>query len=314
MEKLDYSDIGYVEIRYLEMKRQVSRIDEKIISLKTSLTSLVVALNKLSSLVGGTTINLGSTISSINNYRDVINDFANGQMDKYQKLNEEITDKIVKLSIALSQEQTGTMGSVKVMITDEFGNEIEKTHQQILSELEKQKKLINSTNDGSKLLSMLRFFEGTGKMDNDNYIVYTDSGGILTVGHGVTLKWNSDKFKKYGIDINSLQSGSALNKNIVDAIELDILNDKRNSVIETLTSNNISLTDYQIDALVMRSYNTGNISGFVDNYKLYGNSQALYDNYMRFPTTDVSGTYLKGLENRRLAEWELFSEGAYTYV
>lgn len=315
MSKLDYSDIGYVEIRYLEMKRQVGRIDDKISLLKKSLTSLAIAINKLSSLVGGElAVNLADVFSKINTSQTTINSFANGQMDKYQELNEEITDKIIKLSTAITASEVGNNGALSITLTDEEGNVIKTTHQTLLKELENEEILAEIGDScNPELLSMLSFFEGTGKMNGNNYIVYTDSSGTLTVGHGVTLKWNADKFKNYGVDVNSLYNGSELSSDIVNAIEMDILNEKRSSIVSTLTSNNISLTDYQVDALVMRSYNTGNINGFVENYQKYGNTQELYNNYMCWPTTDSSGNYLRGLENRRNAEWELFSNGTYTY-
>lgn len=315
MEKLDYSDIGYVEIRYLEMKRQICKVDEKIENLSSALESLINAINKLASLVGGEEINLSNILSNIKNCRSTINEFANEQMDKYQELNEEITNRIIRLAIAIETGEIGNNGALIVTITDENGNTIETTHQELLKELENKEKLAN-IGDGcsDELISMLKFFEGTGPMNGENYVVYADSGGVLTVGQGVTLKWNPDKFAKYGIDISSLEAGSEVSIEIVDAIKRDILNEKRNSIVNTLTSNNISLTDYQIDALVMRAYNTGNINGFVDNYRKYGNTQELYDNYMCWPTTDSAGNYLRGLENRRNAEWKLFSEGSYTYV
>lgn len=164
-----------------------------------------------------------------------------------------------------------------------------------------------------ELLTMLRAWEGTGQIKGDSYVVYADSGGVLTVGHGVTLIYNKDKFSKRGINIDSLGSGSLLKISIVDDIENEILSDKRSYVMGVLSSNGISLESYQIDALIMRTYNVGNINAFPSNYMKYGDSDALYDNYMSSPTTDANGTYLSGLARRRYAEWKLFKNGIYTY-
>lgn len=169
-----------------------------------------------------------------------------------------------------------------------------------------------STTHG-ELITMLRAWEGTGQIKGDSYVVYPDSGGVLTVGHGVTLIYNRDKFSKRGINIDSLSSGSLLKISIVDDIEMEILNDKRSYVLGVLSNNGISLESYQVDALIMRTYNVGNINAFPSNYKKYGDSDALYNNYMSSPTTDAKGTYLSGLVRRRQAEWKLFKDGIYTY-
>lgn len=164
----------------------------------------------------------------------------------------------------------------------------------------------------SNMLSMLRSWEGTGNFDNDNYYVYDDGGGVLTVGHGVTLKYNAERFKKRNIDVNELNIGSKVNIELVDEIELEILNEKRNSVINLLEKNNIDLEEYQIEALIMRVYNVGNINQFPSNYEKYGNTIELYDNYMSKPVNNAEGEYQIGLSRRREAEWLLFNKGIYT--
>ena len=164
--------------------------------------------------------------------------------------------------------------------------------------------------DSSYIVKMLHSWEGTGPTDGDYYIVYDDGYGTLTVGRGVTLIYQRDKFSDRGIDINALSEGSKILKSIVDDIELEILNNMRNSILSLLSSNNISLGEQQVDALLMRMYNTGNISDFPTNYKKYGNTQELYDNYMKYPVKS-SGVYSSGLARRRNAEWNLFHNGIY---
>lgn len=310
MSKLDYSDIGYVEIRYLEMQRQIDRVDEKIESLSSALENLINAINKLAALVDGESIDYSSILSNINNYRSTINEFATGQMNKYQELNEEITNEIIRLATAID-EAVAENGIITITYTDENGNVIETTHQELLKELEIKEMYSNYDSGCSEnLIAMSRFMEGTGEIRGDNYVVYYDSGGVLTVGHGITLKWNSDKFLKYGIDVSTLGVGSEVSIEILDAIELEILSEARQSVINTLKNNDISLTEYQIDALTLRKYNTGNINGFAENYKKYGNTQELYDNYMGTNTSD--GINENVLNTRREREWRLFHLGEYT--
>jgi len=163
----------------------------------------------------------------------------------------------------------------------------------------------------SKLLAMLQSLEGSGPTEGDYYIVYDDGGGTLTVGHGVTLKYQKTKLEKQGIDVDSLTVGSRVPKSKVDAVELENINARRKNIVKTLKKNNLELEEYQIDALAIRSYNVGNIDGFVDAYKKYGNTKELYDNYMSTPNT-VNGEYWLGLDRRRQAEWKLFHEGIYT--
>lgn len=163
----------------------------------------------------------------------------------------------------------------------------------------------------SELVNMLHSWEGTGPTpENGNYYVYDDGTGTLTVGYGVAIQYNLDRFASYGIDGDSLKSGDAVPIEIVDAIEAQEISDKRSSITSLLSKEGITLEDYQIDALVSRMYNVGNINGFPDNYKKYGNTQALYDNYMSIPVTG-GGQYMEGLKRRREAEWTLFHTGVY---
>ncbi len=163
----------------------------------------------------------------------------------------------------------------------------------------------------SELVNMLHSWEGTGPTpENGNYYVYDDGTGTLTVGYGVAIQYNLDRFSSYGIDGTSLKLGDAVPIEIVDAIEAQEISDKRSSDTSLLSKEGITLEDYQIDALVSRMYNVGNIDAFPANYKKYGNTQALYDNYMSSPVTG-GGVYMEGLKRRREAEWALFHTGVY---
>lgn len=171
---------------------------------------------------------------------------------------------------------------------------------------------VTQKQESSDLLTMLQSWEGTGPTKDDYYIVYGDSAanGILTVGHGVTIKNHKDKFSARGLDPNSIKKGNAIKKSIVDSIEYEIAMNNRSSIVGVLNSKGITLENYQIDALVIRMYNTGNIKGFTDAYKTYGNTTSLYDNYMSTPVKS-GGQVRQGLIRRRQAEWTLFHEGIY---
>jgi len=171
---------------------------------------------------------------------------------------------------------------------------------------------VNSGSGSNQMLSMLQSWEGTGPTNGNYYIVYDDGYGTLTVGHGVTLKNHGSRFSARQVDVSTLSKGSKVEKSIVDDIELEIINEYRTTVVNILNNNNISLEEHQIDALSMRIYNTGNISNFSENYKRYGNTQALYDNYMSKPVTS-NGKYSVGLDRRRQAEWDLFHKGIYRF-
>ena len=141
------------------------------------------------------------------------------------------------------------------------------------------------------------------------YLVDDSIANTLSVGPSIVLKYSENYFKRYGIDVKSLKKGDTISKDIVDKVTKDILLDKRKSVLNVLEKNGINnLTDSQIDALVSRSYSVGNINGFVEAYKKYGNTEELYNNYLS--SMDGKGTiYEDNLTKRRAAEKELFKNG-----
>ena len=59
-------------------------------------------------------------------------------------------------------------------------------------------------------------------------------------------------------------------------------------------------------------YNTGNINGFADSYKKYGNTQELFDNWF-FRCIMRGSIFEAGLTRRRHSEWALFHTGEYVY-
>lgn len=165
-----------------------------------------------------------------------------------------------------------------------------------------------SSSGSSDFVTFLRSWENAGGApeNNGNYVVHNDGANIPTVGYGIALKYNIDRFKRRGIDVTGLTFGDELPKDVVDDVEMEFINEAFTNVRNVLAQNGISLAEYQVEALVSRYFNCGNISGFPSKYLEYGDTDALYNNYMNKPVTGQGVGYLPGLERRRKAEWQLF--------
>jgi len=158
----------------------------------------------------------------------------------------------------------------------------------------------------------IHYFEGTPKQTQDGkYVVFDDGAGNLTVGWGVYINAHPARFAARGINISTLKVGSTIDKTIVDSIEDEIIEEYRSYVIDI--TQGLGLEEYQIDALTSRAFNcgkSGGMSGFVQAYNQYGNTEQLYANLLNKPVTS-KGQYMPGLEKRRKAEWDLFNRGYY---
>ncbi len=165
---------------------------------------------------------------------------------------------------------------------------------------------------GGEFLSWLNSWEGHSPINGSNYIVENIGDGVRTVGAGITLENNVNRFAQYGIDIDNYPVGSEISIDIVDQIQMEVISEKRNSIESSLATNSIVLDEPQIQALVAQMYNVGNIQGFSDNYKKYGNTQELYNEWF-FRATSEGTQFEKGLTRRRNAEWSLFHLGEYVY-
>ena len=165
-------------------------------------------------------------------------------------------------------------------------------------------------NVSDEFMKFLEFMEGHTEIIGDSYLVVNIGDGVRTAGAGVTLENNPERFKQYGININDYPVGSTIPIKIVDQIKCDIVNDTRESIEAQMAQNSITLKPNQIDALISQIYNIGNIVGFVDAYKKYGDTQALYDNWF-FRAINRGTIFEAGLTRRRQAEWKIFHEGIY---
>lgn len=166
--------------------------------------------------------------------------------------------------------------------------------------------------------------------DGTKYIIETDGAGHPTVGYGVDI-YNSGYLSLFLAEGYPTEIGGEVDKEFVDAIEDEIINNKRNQVLAEVSG--LNLTDYQINALISRAYNCGasgalkerNGKTFVQAYNAYWNetddqyeeqnfnadfNHKLYTEYMENPNTS-NGKVLEGLVRRRKSEWILFQTGYY---
>ncbi len=155
-------------------------------------------------------------------------------------------------------------------------------------------------------------FEGTTGTDSTGtkYLVKDVGDGVRTAGPGVVLESQAAKFAARGINVAEYPNGSYIDKEIVDSIKGQVLEEAYSSIEATLSNAGLTLEKEKIQALVVFKYNVGNIGGFTDAYKEYGDTQALYDNYFgRY--VHVKGEVWPGLVKRRQKEWELFHNHVY---
>lgn len=78
----------------------------------------------------------------------------------------------------------------------------------------------------------IHYFEGQPKEANGQYVVFDDGYGNLTVGWGVYIDSHIGRFTARGINASTLKEGSLVNKEIVDSIEDEIIEEYRNAIIE----------------------------------------------------------------------------------
>lgn len=173
-------------------------------------------------------------------------------------------------------------------------------------------KVINSPNTSSITNkyysdghSLIEFNEGHTPLTSDgkSYIITEDpgSGHPLAVGKGVLLGANKQLFKEQGINVDDYKVGDTIPVEIVDRVGERIEDIKINEIKKMAEDNGISLTDYQVDALVSRSYQFGNVNGFPAAWKeANGDIEAFANNYM------MQGG---GSKDRRAREAELFKNG-----
>ena len=171
------------------------------------------------------------------------------------------------------------------------------------------------------------YLESQGHLTSDHkyYIIYTDAaaGGNKAVGHGIDLNAGGYEavLSKAGYSTNV---GAKIPKEFVDNLSLENMSERKSEIEDKCSG--LKLKDYQIDALICRSYQMGSTGWyygdtwsycpgetFVSAYKKWwdnGKSDRLYNNFMKYVTN--GGEY--GLIRRRESEWKLFKTGVYDWA
>lgn len=229
------------------------------------------------------------------------------------------------------------LSKYKVEINESSGNTIE--YEQLLADaglraqitMQNPYKIVSSaTSDNLKnVLHSWEGHEGIVEIGGIMYYVIGDDGaGHPTVGYGVDI-FNGgfeQAFKDAGYPT---EIGGYVPVEFVDALEENEINEAY-EYIKTQTDG-LGLTDYQIEAMVSRSYNCGkggalsarNGKTFNEAYTAYWNSSendkyfekdadfnhVLFTSFMKYPETS-EGKVLLGLQRRRRAEWIYFSTGS----
>lgn len=154
--------------------------------------------------------------------------------------------------------------------------------------------------------------------DKQNYIMCDDlftGNNNKNFGFGVCFwvnyaqSWNNvGYFNEEGIDIRDAKyqtyGVSILSVEIVDRVKAKIIEDQRQNARDMAKARNITLEDYQIDAIAACMYQGWQMGDFLDAYKQYG-------------LTDSIRAYSSGMNSNCMppargdANWELFSRGIY---
>lgn len=179
---------------------------------------------------------------------------------------------------------------------------------------------------------VIEHFEGIGCMgqksiEGDNYIACDGGDGVLTIGPGVTYESNIKYFEKYGYPVISV--GTRVPIDVVQSIKKEIIQvEHADAIYKALAEAGIdNLKDYQVAALISRSYQCGGgyiyghrYPNFIDAYLRYNGKYSLDDMYSSKPSIwmDAMNEWVSpnwpGAYRRRVSEWILFNTGEINYL
>ena len=141
----DYSNLTLIELKFQEMRREVIRIGEIATDVKSSISSLISAINTLASLVGASSISSSASIGKIEETEKSISKFVTSQIERYASLNE-ITYERVRILDNLIMQLFDKDGQLVTYTID--GKEVTETFTNLLNKKEIETALTNSTKDG----------------------------------------------------------------------------------------------------------------------------------------------------------------------
>lgn len=175
---------------------------------------------------------------------------------------------------------------------------------------------------GSAFLDFLKAWEGTRMDSEGHYIVADDGAGVPTVGFGVAIKYNLERFEAKGVtNAATWQIGDncfydhGVENEIIDSIMMQEIQDSRNAIKQATQACVPPLSPQQIDALLAIKYQYGNIGNFVQMWNQYGNTDALRQNVQSYRAGGGLGAHYfitNPSIGRAEATWKLFHEGIYT--
>lgn len=180
----------------------------------------------------------------------------------------------------------------------------------------------------NQLYDLIYYWEETGPTEGDYYIVYADSYGVLTVGHGVNIPANMGTYPELA---QYNYEGAKAPKEEIDKISEELVKNYYERAKDI--SKGVNLEDYQIMALAVHLYQAGPYSitqtEFTTAYNKYWkeeyneqyfgnyNGSESFDNGLCLAVSDggvfgVGVHDLEGVNNRRRSEFLLFKYGYFT--
>lgn len=163
-------------------------------------------------------------------------------------------------------------------------------------------------------ITFIKTMEG-GYEEGDNYIAYDGGDGVSwTIGPGLT-PYAKEAFDEAGVDMSKIYPGARVKKSEIDKVFVVLLQRIRRSIEERLASNNITMNNNQILALVSFEHNGGGTASnnVISSYKENGNTYKVFNKFCEYVHGEYQGvpyTY-PGLIKRRKAEWLIWSSGIY---
>ena len=163
-------------------------------------------------------------------------------------------------------------------------------------------------------VEFIKTMEG-GYEDGDYYIAYDGGDGVSwTIGPGLT-PYAKEAFDEAGFDMSRIYPGARIKKSEIDNVFTVLLQRTRRSIEDRLASNNLTMNNNQILALVAFEHNGGGTASnnVISSYKQYGNTYKVFSEFCNY----VHGIYhgarytYPGLIKRRKAEWLIWSSGIY---
>ena len=144
----DYSNLTLIELKFQEMRREVIRIGEIATDVKSSISSLISAINTLASLVGASSISSSASIGKIEETEKSISKFVTSQIERYASLNEITYERVRILDNLIMQlfDKDGQLVTYEVN-----GETVTETFTKLLKRKEIETALTNSHAEGYRI-------------------------------------------------------------------------------------------------------------------------------------------------------------------